>query len=108
MINQVIKTKAQAKKVANAMKKDINEMLSIYESYSVRMEDDDDRFCVYVTSPNSCPILTSAAVGDVMNVLKAYDLQYRGINYHIDTEKWNGEYIPVFVICVAWDDKEEQ
>ena len=42
MINQVIKTKAQAKKVANAMKKDINTLLSIYESYSVRMEDDDD------------------------------------------------------------------
>ena len=34
MINQVIKTKAQAKKVANAMKKDINTLLSIYESYS--------------------------------------------------------------------------
>lgn len=103
MINQVIKTKAQAKKVANAMKKDINTLLSIYESYSVRMKDDDDRFCVYVTSPNACHILTSTMLGDVMEVLRAYRLQYKVINYHIDTEKWNGEYIPVIVICVMWE-----
>ena len=103
MINQVIKTKAQAKKVANAMKKDINTLLSIYESYSVRIEDDDDRFCVYVTSHSSCAILTSTMLGDVMEVLRAYRLQYKVINYHIDTEKWNGEYIPVIVICVMWE-----
>ena len=106
MINQVIKTKAQAKKVANAMKKDINSVLAIYESYSVVMEDHDSQFDIMVESRKGiCHILTSSCLESIEKVLAMYRTQYQAISYHLDVDLWNGEYIPAMVICVSWSDK---
>lgn len=107
MINQVIKSEGQAKRVASAIKKDLNSVLSIFESYTVEVEQCGNQFNIKVTSKCSCPILTSACVSDVMKVVDMYTTMYQHISWHIDTEEWDGKRIPSFVICVMWREEEE-
>ncbi len=108
MINKVIKSEKEAAKVASMLEKDLREVLAIYESYEVKVEQTSSDYQVVVTSPEGCcNILTGSCVGNMMEVYRMYELQYQRTNYHIDVVKSGEKHIPAFTICICYE-KENQ
>ena len=108
MINKVIKSEKEAAKVARMLAKDLREVLAIYESYEVKVEQTSSDYQVVVTSPEGCcNILTDSCVGNMMEVYCMYNLQYQRTNYHIDVVESGEKHIPAFVISIGYE-KENQ
>ena len=104
MINKIIKSEKEAAKVASMLAKDLREVLAIYESYEVKVEQTCSDYQVVVTSPEgSCNILTGSCVGNMMEVYRMYELQYQRTNYHIDVVNSGEKYIPAFTICIGYE-----
>ncbi len=108
MIKKVIKSEKEAAKVARMLAKDLREVLAIYESYEVKVEQPSSDYQVVVTSPEGgCNILTGACVGNMVEVYLMYDLQYKGTSFYIDVVKSDEKHIPAFTICIGYE-KENQ
>ena len=85
MLHQRITEKGVMHTVACLLAEDLRQELDIYTGYTVRKEEYDDSAWVQVYSNKPCDIITSAAIGDVMDVLKHYCMQYFDISYHFGT-----------------------
>lgn len=108
MIKKVIKSEKEAAKVARMLAKDLREVLAIYESYEVKVEQTCSDYQVVVTSPEGCcNILTGSCVENMMEVYGMYALQYQRTNYHIDVVKSDEKHIQAFTICIGYE-KENQ
>ena len=95
MINEIIKTEAQAKKAAEQMAQDLRGVLEIFTEYQVEMHDDK----VTIKSDTNCPILTSSVVVAAFNVIEWYSLKYVGVSYWIGWVKGtHQEFIPTIEI----------
>ena len=100
MLHREIENKSQARMIALQMADDIRQELECYKSYKVRV---DDEYYVKVTSPQPCPILTGAALGDILDVVGVYEMLYKNyIGHHIGTEEWNERIIPSFIVSVGY------
>ena len=108
MIKKVIKSEKEAAKVARMLAKDLREVLAIYESYEVKVEQTCSDYQVVVTSPEGCcNILTGSCVENMMEVYGMYKLQYQRTNYHIDVVESDEKHIPAFTISIGYE-KENQ
>lgn len=108
MINKVIKSEKEAVKVARMLAKDLREVLAIYESYNVKVEQTSSENQVMVTSPEGyCNILTGSCLENMMEVYRMYELQYQRTNYHIDVVKSGEKYIPAFIICIRYEEENQ-
>ena len=97
MINEIIRTEAQAKRVSNEMVSDLKSVLELYKEYQVTKDKTNKE--VVIKSDTSCPILTSTAVAAVLKVINWYMFKYSNISYVIDIQKGTQrEYIPVIRI----------
>ena len=97
MINVAIKTEAQAKRVSSEMVNDLQSVLDIYNEYQVEKDKTNNE--VTIKSDTSCPIITSAAVTAVLNVVNWYMFKYSSISYWIGWCKGTyQEFIPVIKI----------
>lgn len=104
MINQEIKSKQAATKVAKELRNDITKNLKIFGSYLVELKK--EYMQVRITSPDSCSIITGSAMENILEVVKMYQIRYWRISYHIDIEEVsNGTYIPAVVVCIGYEDK---
>lgn len=97
MINVVIKTEAQAKRVSSEMVRDLKSVLDIYKVYQVVKDKSNNQ--VIIKSDIECPILTFSVVESALKVINWYMFKYAYINYWIDIEKGTKrEYIPVIKV----------
>lgn len=102
MLHREIENKAQARMIALQMADDIRQELECYKSYKVEVVGYNE-YQVKVTSPKPCPILTGAALGDMLDVVGMYMMQYKNhISYHIGTDEWDERIIPAFIVSISY------
>lgn len=95
MINEIIKTEAQAKKVAEHMAQDLRGVLEIFPEYQVERNDG----AVTIKSDTNCPILTSSVLVSAFKVIEWYSLKYVGVGYWICCTKGTyHDFIPTIEI----------
>ena len=106
MINQRIKSKRMAAKVAKELQADLIEELDCFGSYKVDMEAIGCYHDITITSPScTCNIITSCVIKRIIGVAEVYCKQYQDITYHFDVAKDADKYIPAFVIQISYKEK---
>ena len=113
MIKKEINSKVQAKRVARELAKDLHAELDIYGDYKIKMDETSNIVNVRVVSERVCSIITHVAMASIMEYANAYRMIYKSdIDYHLDVEKWKDKkterFIPSFVFCVHFHEKEEK
>lgn len=106
MINQRIKSKRMAAKVAKELQADLIEELDCFGSYKVDMEAIGFYHDITVTSPSrTCNIITSSVIKRILGVVEVYCKQYMDISYSFDVAKDGDKYIPAFCIQITYKDR---
>lgn len=101
MINQEIKTKATAAKVARGIKTDVIEAIGFFEGYNVELVSDTNSYEVKITSSSYCVILTDSVLSYLFNLANMFITQYRHVNYSVNL--YDGK--PAFIYSVYWSEE---
>ena len=102
MINQVIKSKAKAKSVANQLKDDLLQAVDCFGGYVAEVVEDGTVYQVEFYSDNFCNIITDSVFGYVWKVVKMYMMQYENISYWLSTKDLNGEVRCAVLVNVGY------
>jgi hypothetical protein len=99
MLKQGIKTKEELQNVAVELKNDLMQMLNIYESYDVNIEDGETDVKVKVTSTASWRGITGCVLRDIIAVIDIYGMQYRNVRFCICSEPFmEGNYVKSYPV----------
>ena len=99
MLRQSIKTKEELQNVAVELKNDLIQMIDVYESYNVSIEEDETDVKVKVTSTASWRGISGCVLRDIIAVIDMYGMQYRNVRFSICSEPFmEGNYVKSYPV----------